>query len=70
MTGALCVTVTHLDLITAASDAVNVVLMLSVVAVCGIGASWGLWLRRNRPEVYAAIAAEPEDEEAARDLVR
>jgi amino acid transporter len=69
MTGALCVTVTHLELITAASDAVNLVLMLLVVAVCAGGVAWALWLRRNRPEVYAAIAAEP-GEGVAGDLVR
>ena len=69
MTGALCVTVTHLELITAASDAVNRVLLLSVVAVCASGVAWALWLRRNRPEVYAAIAAEP-DEGVSGDLVR
>ena len=69
MAGALCVTVTHLELITAASDAVNLILMLSVVAVCAGGVAWALWLRRNRPEVYAAIATEP-DEGVARDLVR
>jgi hypothetical protein len=44
--------------------------MLSVAAVCAIGVSWALWLRRNRPEVYAAIAAEPENEGVAGDLVR
>ncbi|MEO5665155.1 MAG: APC family permease [Nocardioides sp.] len=69
MIGALCVTVTHLELITAASDAVNLVLMLSVVAVCACGVVWALWLRRNRPEVYAAIATEA-DEGISGDLVR
>jgi Na+/citrate or Na+/malate symporter len=69
MAGALCLTVTHLDLITAASETVNLVLMLSVVAVCAGGMAWAFWLRRNRPEVYAAIAAEP-DEGGRGDLVR
>lgn len=69
MTGALCLTVTHLELITAASSAVNLVLVLSVVAVCVGGMVWAFWLRRNRPEVYAGIAAEP-DEGVAGDLVR
>jgi len=69
MTGTLCVTVTHLDLITAASESVNLVLMLSVVVVCACGVSWALWLRRNRPEVYAAFAAEPDEPGLASDLV-
>jgi amino acid transporter len=69
MTGALYVTVTNLELITAASDAVNLVLMLSVVAVCAAGVVWALWLHRNSPELYAAIAADP-DERVAGDLVR
>ena len=69
MAGALCLTATHLELITAASAAVNLVLVLSVVAVCLGGTAWALWLRRNRPEVYAGIAAEP-DEGVAGDLVR
>lgn len=69
MTGALVVTVTHLDLITAASDTVDLVLMVSVVVVCAIGASWALWLRGNRPQVYAAIAAEPGGREVPGELV-
>ena len=69
MTAALVVTVTHLDLITAASDTVDLVLMVSVVVVCAIGASWALWLRGSRPQVYAAIAAEPGGREVPGELV-
>jgi amino acid transporter len=58
MTAALYLTVTHLELLTGASSTVNETLILSVVAVCVAGAAWALWLRRNRPQTYAAVAGD------------
>jgi amino acid transporter len=58
MIAALYLTVTHLELLTGASSTVNQTLVLSVVAVCLAGAAWALWLRRNRPQTYAAVAAD------------
>lgn len=49
---------THLDLMTGASDNVNRVIALTLPAVCVVGALWAWWLRANRSPVYARIAAE------------
>jgi amino acid transporter len=62
MVVALYLTVTHLDLLTAASDTVNNTLILSVVVVCVAGFGWAWWLRANRPEVYRAVAADAVEE--------
>ncbi|MFI1703388.1 APC family permease [Streptomyces griseoruber] len=61
---AIGLVVTHIDLFTGASDAVNSVLigLAPAVFVVGLGLAW--WLRRKRPEVYAAFADEPADEPA------
>ena len=55
---ALYLTLTHLSLLTGASDAVNRVLAWSVVVVCLAGVAWAMWLRRRRANVYAAVAAD------------
>ncbi len=56
---AIGLVITHIDLFTGASDAVNTVLigLAPAVFVAGLGLAW--WLRRERPETYAAFAAEP-----------
>lgn len=59
---ALYLTVTHMSLLTGASDTVNRVLAWSVVGVCLGGVGWAMWLRRRRPEVYAAVAADAIEE--------
>jgi amino acid transporter len=63
MVAALYLTSSHLELLTAASSTVNRTLQLSVVAACVAGVGWALWLRRNRPEVYAAVAADAVEKE-------
>ncbi|GAA4836344.1 APC family permease [Saccharopolyspora rosea] len=62
MTGVLVLAARHVDLMTSASTTVNVVLLATIPLVCVVGLSWGAWLRRNRPEVYAGIAADCEKE--------
>ncbi|MFF3201903.1 APC family permease [Streptomyces sp. NPDC002962] len=56
---AIGLVVTHIDLFTGASSAVNTVLtvLAPAVFVVGLGLAW--WLRRERPLVYANFAAEP-----------
>ncbi|MFE6827754.1 APC family permease [Streptomyces sp. NPDC057690] len=56
---AIGLVVTHIDLFTGASSAVNTVLIVlaPAVFVAGLGLAW--WLRRERPLVYADFAAEP-----------
>ncbi|MFF4654347.1 APC family permease [Streptomyces sp. NPDC001381] len=56
---AIGLVITHIDLFTGASDTVNTVLIVLAPAVFagGLGLAW--WLRRARPRVYAAFAAEP-----------
>ncbi|MEU2776677.1 APC family permease [Streptomyces sp. NPDC007162] len=58
---AIGLVITHIDLFTGASDAVNTLLILiaPAVFVAGLGLAW--WLRRSRPAVYADFAAEPAD---------
>ncbi|MEU5310502.1 APC family permease [Streptomyces sp. NPDC021562] len=58
---AIGLVITHIDLFTGASDAVNTLLILiaPAVFVAGLGLAW--WLRRERPAVYADFAAEPAD---------
>ncbi|MGW2046914.1 hypothetical protein ACWCPF_17270 [Streptomyces sp. NPDC001858] len=59
LAGAIGLVVTHIDLFTGASDAVNTLLIVlaPVVFVVGLGLAW--WLRLTRPLVYANFAAEP-----------
>ncbi|MFI1026924.1 APC family permease [Streptomyces sp. NPDC020951] len=61
LAGAIGLVVTHIDLFTGASDAVNTLLiaLAPAVFVAGLGLAW--WLRRERPLVYANFAAEPAD---------
>ena len=62
MVVALYLTMTHLDLLTAASDTVNRTLIASVLVVCAAGVGWAWWLRTNRPAVYRAVAADAVEE--------
>ena len=59
---ALYLTLTHLSLLTGASDTVNRILGWSVVVVCLCGVAWAMWLRRRRAEVYDAVAADAIEE--------
>lgn len=56
---AIGLVVTHVDLFTGASPAVNTVLIVIAPAVLVLGLALAWWLRRRRPEVYADFAAEP-----------
>ncbi|MEU6672417.1 APC family permease [Streptomyces sp. NPDC046727] len=56
---AIGLVVTHIDLFTAASPAVNVLLVAVAPAVFVLGLPLAWWLRRNRPAVYAAFGTEP-----------
>ena len=58
MVVALVLAVQNVELITLASASVNLVLMLTIPAVCVVGLIWALVLRRTRPDVYAGIAAD------------
>lgn len=60
LTAALLLVLRNMSLLTDASTGVNVVLALTVPAVALAGVVWARWLRRNRPAVYAGVAAEPE----------
>ena len=60
MVVALVLAVQNVELITLASASVNLVLMLTIPAVCLVGLIWALVLRRTRPDVYAGIAADCE----------
>ncbi|MEU6476491.1 APC family permease [Streptomyces sp. NPDC047017] len=62
---AIALVVTHLDLFTGASAAVNTVLAAVVPLVFLAGFPLAGWLRRRRPGVYERFAAEP-GEDAAR----
>lgn len=65
LAGAIGLVITHIDLFTGASPAVNSVLigLAPAVFVAGLGLAW--WLRRERPLVYAHFAAEPTEPTAA-----
>ncbi|MEV0702425.1 APC family permease [Saccharopolyspora sp. NPDC050389] len=62
MIGVLVLAARHMDLMTSASTTVNAALLATIPIVCVVGLCWGAWLRRNRPEVYARIAADCEKE--------
>ncbi len=56
---AIVLVVTHIDLFTGASRAVNTLLVVVAPAVFLLGLPLAWWLRRARPDVYAGFAAEP-----------
>ncbi|MFC7264949.1 APC family permease [Streptomyces lutosisoli] len=56
---AIALVLTHVDLFTGASPAVNTVLIVLSPAVFVIGLALAWWLRRERPQVYENFAAEP-----------
>ncbi|MGF1237295.1 APC family permease [Streptomyces sp. 2-6] len=62
MAGAMWLVISKIGLMTAASFTTNAVLVLLVPAAFLLGALYSLRVRRNRPEVYARFAAEPDDE--------
>ena len=57
MIAALYLMIAKISLLTGASQAVNLVLILTVPVVCIAGFAWATWLRRSRPEAYAGLAA-------------
>ncbi|WP_225097738.1 APC family permease [Streptomyces sp. CoH27] len=61
LTTAIVLVVTHIDLFTGASPAVNTLLVVVAPAVFVLGLPLAWWLRRSRPEVYARFATEPTD---------
>ncbi|MER6262828.1 APC family permease [Streptomyces sp900105245] len=58
---AIVLVVTHIDLFTGASPAVNALLVVVAPAVFLLGLPLAWWLRRARPDVYAGFAAEPDE---------
>ncbi|MEU6089536.1 APC family permease [Streptomyces sp. NPDC047085] len=58
---AIVLVVAHMDLFTGASPAVNTLLVAVAPAVFVLGLPLARWLRRRRPEVYDAFAAEPDE---------
>ncbi|OQR59292.1 amino acid transporter [Streptomyces maremycinicus] len=56
---AIGLVVTHIDLFTGASSAVDTVLVALAPAVFVVGLALTWWLRRERPLVYANFASEP-----------
>lgn len=61
MAVATALAIKNVQLFTNASTTVNVALLMTLPATCAIGVAWAAWLRRNRPEAYAAIAIDLED---------
>ncbi|MEW2286144.1 APC family permease [Streptomyces sp. NPDC047841] len=55
LTAAIALVVSHIDLFTAASPAVNVLLVAVAPAVFALGLPLAWWLRRSRPDVYATF---------------
>ncbi|CAM5238082.1 MULTISPECIES: APC family permease [Streptomyces] len=55
---AIALVVSHIDLFTAASPAVNVLLVAVAPAVFALGLPLAWWLRRSRPDVYATFGTE------------
>ncbi|MER5860448.1 APC family permease [Streptomyces sp900105245] len=58
---AIVLVVTHIDLFTGASPAVNALLVVVAPAVFLLGLPLAWWLRRARPDVYTGFAAEPDE---------
>ncbi|MGW2463401.1 APC family permease [Streptomyces sp. NPDC004457] len=56
LAAAIALVVSHIDLFTAASPAVNVLLVTVAPAVFVLGLPLAWWLRRSRPDVYATFA--------------
>ncbi|MFJ5969398.1 APC family permease [Streptomyces sp. NPDC093060] len=56
---AIVLVVGHIDLFTGASPTVNTLLVVVSPVVFALGLPLAWWLRRRRPEVYAAFATEP-----------
>ncbi|MYR60457.1 amino acid permease, partial [Streptomyces sp. SID625] len=61
LSAAIVLVVTHLDLFTGASAAVNTTLVAVVPLIFLAGFPLARWLRRHRPGVYERFAAEPAD---------
>ncbi|GAA2120791.1 APC family permease [Kitasatospora saccharophila] len=61
MAGALYLVISKIALLTGASASVNTLLIVLVPVVLAAGAVLGRWLRAARPEVYARLAADPEE---------
>ncbi|MFG2123434.1 APC family permease [Streptomyces sp. NPDC048710] len=56
---AIVLVVGHIDLFTGASPTVNTLLVVVSPVVFALGLPLAWWLRRRRPEVYAAFVTEP-----------
>lgn len=63
---ALCLVIAHIDLLTGASDTVNLVLLLLIPAVFAAGLGYALRIRSRRPHIYAAFAADPAEDVGVR----
>ncbi|MFE7214917.1 APC family permease [Streptomyces sp. NPDC001698] len=63
---ALCLVIAHIDLLTGASDTVNLVLLLLIPAVFAAGLGYALRIRSRRPHIYAAFAADPAEDAGVR----
>ncbi|MFI2205119.1 APC family permease [Streptomyces sp. NPDC020192] len=61
LTTAIVLVVTHIDLFTGASPAVNTLLVVVAPTVFVLGLPLAWWLRRSRPDAYARFATEPAD---------
>lgn len=56
----------NISFLTGTTGLVNDILLWTIPVTCVIGLAWALWLRRSRPEVFHAIAADCEPVDAAR----
>ncbi|MFJ9752887.1 APC family permease [Streptomyces chartreusis] len=64
LAAAIWLAVSNISLFTGASPTVNLVLVGLVPAVFLVGIGSAFWLRRSRPDVYAAFAEEPDVKKA------
>jgi hypothetical protein len=57
MTVAVVLSAKNISFLTGTTGLVNQVLLLTIPVTCLIGLAWALWLRRNRRDVFDAVAS-------------
>jgi hypothetical protein len=62
---AIVLSAKNISFLTGTTGVVNLVLLLTIPVTCLLGLAWATWLRRNRREVFDAVASSCETDDSA-----